>query len=183
MPKYIAFLRAINVGGHTLKMDDLKALFAELGFSKVETFIASGNVIFESTSKVIKSLEQTIEKHLQGNLGYAVNTFIRTDLQVSEIASYKPFNEKLLASSQALNIAFLKDSLPDNLVKTLLTLKTDIDDFHVNGTEIYWLCKQKQSDSKFSNAVLERTLKTQATFRGANTLARLAAKYPASKPS
>jgi uncharacterized protein (DUF1697 family) len=182
MPRYIAFLRAINVGGHTVKMDDLKALFEELGFLKVETFIASGNVIFESPSKATKTLEQKIEKHLQGNLGYTVATFIRTDSQVAEIASYKPFDKNKLASAKALNIAFLKDPLPDNSVKSLMTLKTEIDDFHVNGTEIYWLCKQKQSDSKFSNAVLERTLKTQATFRGANTLARLAAKYPASKP-
>ncbi len=45
MPKYIAFLRAINVGGHTVKMDYLRVLFETLGFSDVETFIASGNVI------------------------------------------------------------------------------------------------------------------------------------------
>ena len=96
MPRYITFLRAINVGGHIVKMEYLETLFEELGFSNVETFIASGNVIFESSSKDTKALEQTIEKHLLEKLGYAVTTFIRTDLQVSEIASYKPFNEKLL---------------------------------------------------------------------------------------
>jgi uncharacterized protein (DUF1697 family) len=181
MPRYIAFLRAINVGGHIVKMEYLKALFEELNFSVVETFIASGNVIFTSSSKASKSLEQKIEKHLLESLGYAVSTFIRTDLQVSEIAHYKSFDEAKLASAQALNIAFLKDSLSPGLVSTLMTLKTDIDDFHVNGTEVYWLCKQKQSESKFSNVVLERTLKIQATFRGANTIARLAAKYPATK--
>jgi uncharacterized protein (DUF1697 family) len=178
MPRYVAFLRAINVGGHTVKMDYLKTLFEELGFSKVETFIASGNVIFESSSKATKALEQKIEKHLLDKLGYPVTTFIRTESQLFKIANYKPFNEKLLASALALNIAFLKDSLADPSVKTLMTLKTDIDDFHVNETEIYWLCKQKQSESKFSNVLLERTLKIQATFRGANTIARLAAKYP-----
>ena len=45
MPKYVALLRAINVGGHTVKMDRLRRLFEELGFKNVETFIASGNVI------------------------------------------------------------------------------------------------------------------------------------------
>jgi uncharacterized protein (DUF1697 family) len=181
MPRYVAFLRAINVGGHTVKMDYLKTLFEELGFSKVETFIASGNVIFESSSKATKALEQKIEKHLLESLGYAVATFIRTDAQVSAIASYKPFDEKVLASAQALNIAFLSTLLSASSVKTLMTLKTEIDDFHVHETEIYWLCKKKQSESTFSNAIFERKLELQATFRGANTIARLAAKYPTSK--
>jgi uncharacterized protein (DUF1697 family) len=181
MPRYIAFLRAINVGGHIVKMEYLKTLFEELGFSKVETFIASGNVIFESSSKDTKTLEQKIEKHLLEALGYPVATFIRTDAQISAIASYKPFSEKALASAKALNIAFLANPLPASAVKMLITLKTEIDDFHVNGSEIYWLCKEKQSDSKFSNALLERTLNIQATFRGANTITRLAAKYPVSK--
>ncbi len=51
MPRYIALLRGVNLGGHTVKMDRLKKLFEELGFKKVETFIASGNVIFETGSK------------------------------------------------------------------------------------------------------------------------------------
>jgi uncharacterized protein (DUF1697 family) len=46
MPKYVAFLRAINVGGHTVKMDHLRRLFEALGFTNVETFIASSDVVF-----------------------------------------------------------------------------------------------------------------------------------------
>ncbi len=57
MPKYVALLRAINVGGHTVKMDHLRRLFEALGFTNVETFIASGNVIFDSTSKSTKAFE------------------------------------------------------------------------------------------------------------------------------
>jgi uncharacterized protein (DUF1697 family) len=48
MPRYIALLRAINVGGHLVKMDALRRHFEELGFDPVETFIASGNVMFEA---------------------------------------------------------------------------------------------------------------------------------------
>jgi uncharacterized protein (DUF1697 family) len=57
MPKYVAFLRAINVGGHTVKMDHLRRLFEALEFDNVETFIASGNVIFDSASKSTKAFE------------------------------------------------------------------------------------------------------------------------------
>ena len=51
MPRYVALIRGINLGGHTVKMDRLKKLFEELGFKNVETFIASGNVVFECASK------------------------------------------------------------------------------------------------------------------------------------
>ena len=51
MTRLIAFLRAINVGGHTVKMDHLRQLFESLGFSGVETFIASGNVVFETNAR------------------------------------------------------------------------------------------------------------------------------------
>ena len=51
MIRYVAFLRAINVGGHIVKMDALKKSFVRLGFDDVDTFIASGNVLFSSRSK------------------------------------------------------------------------------------------------------------------------------------
>ena len=61
-----------------------------------------------------------------------------------------------------------------------MALKTAIDDFATHEREIYWLCHKKQSESTFSNAVLEKTLGRQATFRGANTVQKMAAKYAAS---
>lgn len=54
MARYIAFLRSINVGGHVLKMDALRDLFTQLKFSNVETFIARGNVIFETKFATVK---------------------------------------------------------------------------------------------------------------------------------
>src|SRR5687768_17634428 len=91
MPKYVAFLRAINVGGHTVKMDHLRSLFAALGFANVETFIASGNVIFDSPSKTPAALERKIEKHLFDSFGYKAATFIRTVNELTEVVSHQPF--------------------------------------------------------------------------------------------
>jgi len=86
MPKYVAFLRAINVGGHTVKMDHLRRLFEAIGFTNVETFIASSDVIFDSTSKSTKALERKIEDYLHRTLGYEVATFIRTTSEVAAMA-------------------------------------------------------------------------------------------------
>jgi len=177
MSKYIAFLRAINVGGHTVKMDVLRQLFESLGFSNVETFIASGNVIFETKAGNAKSLEKKIEACLHEALGYEVATFIRTDAEVAEIAKYKPFPQSQLDMATALNIGFLADALDDTAKQKLMSLQTEIDEFHIHGREIYWLCKKKQSDSKISNVVIEKALGVKSTLRGVNTVKKLAEKY------
>jgi uncharacterized protein (DUF1697 family) len=178
MPKYIAFLRAINVGGHhAVKMDFLRHLFESLGFSNVETFIASGNVMFETTSKNAQALEREIENRLRETLGYEVATFIRTGAELAAVASYKPFSQSELDGAAALNIAFLADGLDDKSSQKLMALRTDIDDFHIHEREIYWLCRKKQSGSKISNAVLEKAIGQKSTLRGANTVQKMAAKY------
>ena len=177
MIRYIAFLRAINVGGHTVKMDTLRAIFESLGLARVETFIASGNVIFETPAKDSKALESRIGERLKEELEYEVAVFLRTDAELAAIADYMPFKKSESDQAAALNVAFLADPLDSALKRKLMTLKTDIDDFHVHGREIYWLCQKKQSESTFSNAVLERTLGVQATLRGINTICKMADKY------
>ena len=177
MIRYIAFLRAINVGGHTVKMENLRHLFESLDFSNVQTFIASGNVVFDAKEKSARSLEKKIEKRLREALGYDVATFIRTDAELAEIADYKPFRQSDLDVAVALNIAFLTDPLDDPSKQKLMALRTEIDDFHVHGREIYWLCRKKQSESTFSNAVLEKALGVKSTLRGKNTVRKMAEKY------
>jgi uncharacterized protein (DUF1697 family) len=177
MPRLIAFLRAINVGGHNVTMKELRGVFEALGLKEVETFIASGNVIFTSRSTEIRSLQQKIENRLMKSLGYEVKTFIRTESEVAAIARYKPFTESQRNSAAALNVAFLADPVGAEARKSLMALRTEIDDFHVCGREVYWLCKTKQSDSKFSNTRFEKTLNARATWRNVNTVVRLAARY------
>lgn len=177
MSKYIAFLRAINVGGHNVKMDVLRELFESLGLTNVETFIASGNVIFDAKAGNTQALEKKIEKKLHEALGYEVATFIRTDAELAEISKYKPFPHSQLDAATALNIGFLAEPLDNAIKQKLMALETDIDSFHVHGREIYWLCIKKQSDSKISNAVIERKLGLKTTLRGANTVDKLAEKY------
>lgn len=180
MARYVAFLRGINVGGHVVRMETLKEVFSQLGFSGVETFIASGNVIFESKSGTPKSLEQRIEKRLESKLGYSVATFLRTFEEVRAISEYKSFSDKDLSRSQTLVVGFLKDPLPPSSVNALEALKAATDALHVHGRELYWLLHGKLSESTLSYKSFERIIKGLATFRNANTITRLAAKYPLS---
>lgn len=179
MPKYAAFLRAINVGGHVVKMDQLRTLFEGLGFSNVETFIASGNVIFDASARNTRSLERKIEKHLQDDLGYPVATFIRAIADLRAIIDYKPFDKsELEAEGNVLYVGFLAEQPSDAVTKKLRSCATDFDLFQVFGREVYWLLRTKFSESQFSGARLEKTLGMSTTLRNINTIKRIAAKYP-----
>ncbi len=158
-------------------MDRLRNLFELQGFSAVETYIASGNVVFETPDNDVDALQRQIEASLQGALGYAVAAFIRTPMELSAIAGYAPFPQVDLDRAQVLNVAFLSSPLDIGTQQRLMMLTTDIDNFHVHGREVYWLCRKKQSQSTFSNAVLEKTIGRSSTLRGINTLRKMAEKY------
>src|SRR6266545_8287478 len=130
MSRFIAFLRAINVGGgRTVKMDPLRQLFESLGFSGVTTFIASGNVVFETTTKNAKTLERKIEQRLREALGYDVAAFIRTDAELAEIANYQPFRQSEIDAAAEFNIIFLAETLDEKVTQKVLALRTDTDEF------------------------------------------------------
>jgi len=177
MPLYFAFLRAINVGGHTVTMARLREVFESLGFFKVETFIASGNVVFEADETKTKALETRIEKGLRDALGYEVVTFIRTPSEVAAIAAYAPFPAEAMAQAKGVNVAFLRDEISAETTQKLMGLKTEFDDFLAHGREVYWLCRTRQSDSKISNVLLEKSLGLRMTIRGENTVKKMAAKW------
>jgi uncharacterized protein (DUF1697 family) len=177
--RYFAFLRAINVGGHTVTMETLCKLGVSFGLSDVETFIASGNLIFQSPETNTIVLEQKIASGLQSALGYEVATIIRSE---AELATYQAFPQSELDAAAALNIAFLARSLDAEAKDKLAALTTGIDRFVSHTREVYWLCQKKQSESTFSNPVLEKTLGMKSTLRGVNTIRKLAARYASKTP-
>jgi uncharacterized protein (DUF1697 family) len=175
--KLVAFLRAINVGGHTVSMDVLRKEFAALGLKDVDTFIASGNVIFTAPRAKLPPLERRIEARLRGALGYEVRTFLGTEAEVAAVAGYKPFADAQMRSAYAVNVAFMAGPLLPPAVKRIMAMRKPVDDFHVNGRELYWLCRTRQSESRFTNTRFEKTTATAATFRGLPTIVKLATKY------
>jgi uncharacterized protein (DUF1697 family) len=73
-------------------------------------------------------------------------------------------------------VGFLHKPLDKNAEKVLRGFKSDIDDFHLHNREIYWLCKKRQRESKFSNAAFEKAFGLRSTFRGMNIIKNLAKK-------
>lgn len=176
--RYVAFLRAINVGGHTVRMEDLRAHFEALGFAGVATFIASGNVIFEAGGAGGRKLETRIERHLEEALGYEVATFIRTIPELASIPSNQPFQPSELAGEgHRLYVGFLRSEPPASGKRAVLELSSDVDTLSVVGRELYWLSRVSMRDSPVTGARLEKLIGGPATLRNINTVNRLISKY------
>jgi uncharacterized protein (DUF1697 family) len=94
MTTYIALLRAVNVGGTgKLPMADLKALCAELGFNRIETYIASGNVVFDCDMPAAR-VQARLEKRLLAYAGKTVGVFVRTASEMRTILKRNPFSDQ-----------------------------------------------------------------------------------------
>jgi uncharacterized protein (DUF1697 family) len=175
MPTYAAFLRAINVGGHVVKMDRLRKIFEDAGARDVETVIASGNVLFTSPSKNESALAAKLAACLEKALGYEVATFLRTPAELAEAASRRPFKG---AGTDAANlyVGFLSAAPSSPCVRSLRACANEVDDFRVAGREVYWLCRTSFSRSVFSGARLEKILGAATTLRNITTVRRIAEK-------
>jgi uncharacterized protein (DUF1697 family) len=174
MSRSVAFLRAINVGGRTVRMDRLKTIFEGAGLADVATFIASGNVLFDSGRSRAKSLEPKLERHLKDALGYDVETFIRTGAELERIAACDPFpEEEPKAGGPTLYVAFMRSPISPSAQRDVAALSCDTDQLVVVGAQTFWLCRGRSSDSAISGSVLEKLTGSRLTVRNINTVNRL----------
>ncbi len=177
MHRVFSFLRAINVGGRTVKMGRLRTVFEEMGLASVGTFIASGNVVFECARFERGRLEQRIEKELVRALGYEVATFLRTLDELEAIGAYRPFGERPVSGKATVQVGFLREPPAAAGTKKVLALAGPRDDLAVAGREVFWRTVGPSRESAVSGAALEKTLGMPLTLPNANTVNRLLAKY------
>lgn len=176
--RYVAFLRGINVGGHTVKKADLCAPFETIGLANVTSFIASGNIIFDTDKAGAESgLERRIEGELKAALGYDVATFVRSVAEVASVAEQTPFGPDEPASGTSLIVGFLKQAPSASVPKALADLSSDVDQFKVKGRELYWLARQGIARSTVKDHQLAKALgRVDITTRNITTVRKLAAK-------
>jgi uncharacterized protein (DUF1697 family) len=176
MSRYVAFLRAVNVGGHTVPMAVLRRHFEAVGCSSVETVVASGNVVFESPARSAAALETRLATHLERRLGYAVATFLRTPEELAGIVAHRPFDRGEIEAAHALFVGFLGREADAAARRRVQSLASDLDAFHFRGHEVYWLARERVSDSKVYGGGLEKALGQAATLRNIRTVRRIAEK-------
>ncbi len=179
MPRYVAFLRAVNVGGRVVKMDRLKSIFEALSFKNVETFIASGNVLFDARATDTRALEKRIEKALERELGYEVLTFVRTPAEVAGAADCAWFADPdAIPRTELLYIGFLKTEPTGAVWEQLLSHPKRTGELGVRGHVMYWRLRRNLREYAVMAKLLERTL-GPATMRSVTTVQRLSQKLEA----
>ncbi len=182
MPRYVAFLRAINVGGaRSVKMATLCRLFEEMGFSEVSSYIASGNIIFTSPSRNASALEDRIEAGLMEALGYEIVPFVRTTAELARIAQFEPFPASRIGPTDQLGVLFLFKPLGPGPVAALQTLQGTSDEFRAEGREVYWLRHRGPDGQIYFTAPFDRVIDQPFTIRSANTVAKIVEKYHAGR--
>ncbi len=174
MTRYVAFLRAVNVGGRVVKMEALKKMFAMRGLKNISTYIQSGNVIFDTEETDKDVLTKKIEARLLKELGYEVIVFLKTVPEIAEVVKKCPFKD--FGEDMALHVSFLSGKPEAEKLKAVEALQSDAEQFRLVATNIYLLVKKGgYGNSTFSNNFFEKKLKVQATTRNWATVNKMAA--------
>lgn len=171
MTKYVALLRAVNVGGtKVIKMDELRKIFGSFGLANVQTFIQSGNVIFETRAS--PTLEARLEKQLEIALGYRTIVFLRSMAEIENIVNQNRFKP---AENETLHVVFLRKTPPKSQIETLKQYNSTADEFAVIGREVYNL-RHDRDRSIFTNNFVEKIF-DKATTRNMTTIKKILEKY------
>ncbi len=177
MPRYAAFLRGMNVGGHRLTNEELRAHFAAMGFAEVATFRASGNVIFAGDRRSPDELTERIEEGLAAALGYAVPTFVRAAEEVRAIATLQPFAPaRVRAAAGKLQVSLLGDSPTPAVRQEVLALASEADPLAFGERELYWLPGGPMLESALDLDQIDRLL-GPSTRRTKGTIELIASKH------
>ena len=162
MTSYVALLRAVNVGGRLLKMDDLKRVAGELGLESPKTFIASGNLLFKST-KSEAAVKKELEKALTEHMGKPVEVMVRTAGEMAEAVKANPFSKELGNRVVAI---FFDEAPGDDAIKSAKNVGNER--LAPGKREIYVHYPDGQGRSK-----LKLGTKAPGTARNMNTVAKL----------
>jgi uncharacterized protein (DUF1697 family) len=176
MARYAAFLRGMNLGGRRITNRELAAAVAGLGFEEVETFRASGNVIFEGKGREA-AVSSRLESGLGEALGYEVPVFLRSAAEVTAIAAREPFPPAAhAASSGKLQVALLLEKPAAQARREALALATEADRLTIEGRELFWLPSGGMSESELDLNAIGAALGLM-TVRTMGTIEQVAAKY------
>jgi uncharacterized protein (DUF1697 family) len=176
MPTQIALLRGINVGGHKpVAMAELRDFITGLGFRSVKTLLQSGNLVFEAGSKSGSSLEKLLEQETVKGLGVAIDYMVRSAKDWAAIVEANPFPKEAKTDPGRLVVMCLKIAPAAKALKSLQESIKGPEFFRSNGKELYIVYPNGQGTSKFTGALIERTLNSRGTARNWNTILKLLA--------
>ncbi len=172
MTTYVAMLRGVNVGGNTLKMEWLRQACEALGLRDVQTYVQSGNIVFE-TSLGVSRLAQTLKTTIDAQTRQPVTVVVRTAAELAKVIAANPFLKQKGVDPAKLHVTFLDKASAKPPLERLDALAGKRDEYRLSGREIYLHCPINYGETKLSNAAIEKALAASATTRNWKTVTTL----------
>ncbi|HZQ06338.1 MAG TPA: DUF1697 domain-containing protein [Anaerolineae bacterium] len=174
LTRYVAFLRGINVGGHTIKMDDLKKAFEGVGVQNVKTLIASGNVLFETEEADRAALTRKIEEKLEKTFGFEIPVLLRSVDELKAMVESEPFKKVKADPTTKFYISFLSEKPTTQLQIPYESPQKDFQIIRVADGAVFSVTfPAKGGRTVDSMAILEKEFGKRITTRNWNTILRL----------
>lgn len=170
MSCYIALLRGINVSGQKkIKMADLRAHLAELPFTSVQTYIQSGNIVFETTEADPKKLESLIREKIAEKYDFQVPTLVKQAAELKEALETNPFHAEASAEPKKMYFTFLADEPENEKVAAIQAIDYHPEQWALQKKTIFFYSPNGYGRAKLNNNFFEKKLKVAATTRNLRT--------------
>jgi len=174
MGTYISLLRGINVSGQKkILMSDLKSLYSELGFSNVQTYIQSGNVVFQSTIEDKNVISKALKNSISQEYNFDVPLLIVSLEELEAIANQNPYLAIDEFNPKFQYVGFLFSQAEQDKIQSVATFSNEIETFEIKKSIIYFYCRSGYGKTKFSNNFFESKLKVVVTTRNWNSTLEL----------
>lgn len=173
--RWAALLRGVNVGGNRkLPMADLKGLIEALGFERVQTLLASGNVVFDADEKAGARLESQLEREAKARLGLETDFLLRDAAELNGAIKANPFKDAAKARPNSLVVVFTREPPPSDLPERIAAIYDGPERLAVDGRHLYVDYVEGQGRSKLHPAMARLKLPKAATARNWNTVLKVA---------
>lgn len=174
MNRYIAFLRGVNVSGQKIiKMETLRKVISDAGFTDVKTYIQSGNILFYSETTDLILIIQEIENQIRKIFGFQTDVILRKYADVKSIAESIGYSQIRSDEVNKFYITFLKEEYPEQLSLPLLSKNQDVEIIYQHKMELISISKPYKGIYGFPNSFVEKLTGIPATTRNPNTLEKI----------
>ena len=171
---YIALLRGINVGGQkAIKMTDLKAHFVKWGYSAVETYIQSGNVIFNAIEANKQEIASTIYQNLLDTYGFEVQVIVKRPSDLISTVKHNPFIHEQEKDINRMYFTFLSHVPDRESSGKLAEYDYSPEEYVLHEDVIYFYSPAGYGKARMNNNFFEKKLKAVATTRNLKTINKL----------
>jgi len=171
MSTFVCLLRGINVGGHTkIRMDALRRLAEGLGYSRVESYLQSGNLVIDSADPSAAGVAAGLSQGIAEHFNLRVNAVVLRATDLEPVIGGNPFVARAGVDPSKLAVVFLAGVPSEQAVAELSSMVFGEDEFVVGEQHVYLYCPNGNARSKLSNAMFEKRFGLVATARNWRTV-------------